>query len=71
MRMDILVAKVVFAVVFGVILINVVASGISIIGMITCPNCNPVVNAFIFIVVPIGAAFIGVSKVLEVFNLGG
>lgn len=69
--MDILVAKVVFAVVFGMILINVVAPGISIIGMVTCPNCNSVVNAFTFIVVPIAAAFIGVSKVINIFTSRG
>lgn len=69
--MDILVAKVVFAIVFGMILINVVAPGISIIGMVTCPNCNSVVNAFTFIVVPIAAAFIGVSKVINIFTSRG
>lgn len=69
--MDILVAKVVFSIVFGVILVNVVAPGISIIGMITCQGCNPVVSAFLFIVVPIATAFIGVSKVINVFTLRG
>lgn len=68
MQIDILVCKVVFAVIFGLILINIVAPGISMIGIITCPNCNSVVYAFLYIVVPIGAAFIGVSKVIDVFT---
>jgi hypothetical protein len=68
MGLEILAAKIVFAVIFGIILVNVVAPGISIIGMVTCPNCNSIVNAFIFIVVPIGAAFIGVTKVIEIFT---
>jgi len=71
MNLDILVAKVVFGVIFGVILINVVAPSVSLIGMITCPNCNPVVNAFTYIVVPLAAAFIGVSKVINIFTSRG
>lgn len=66
--MDIIVAKVVFAAIFAIILVNIVAPGISIIGIITCPNCNPVVNAFLYIVVPIATAFIGVSKVIDLFT---
>lgn len=68
MQIDIFVCKIVFAVVFGLILIEVVAPSIGIIGMITCTNCNAVVNAFEFIVVPMAAAFIGVSKVLDIFT---
>lgn len=68
MGIEIFVAKIVFAVIFGIMLVNIVAPSISIIGIITCPNCNSVVNAFIFIVVPIGAAFIGVSKVMNIFT---
>ena len=68
MNLEIMAAKVVFAAIFGIILIEIVAPSISIIGIITCPNCNSVVNAFMFIVVPMGTAFIGVSKVIDIFT---
>lgn len=71
MQTDILVAKVVFGAIFGLILINIVSPSIGIIGLMTCPNCNTVVNAFTYIVVPLSAAFIGVSKVINVFTLRG
>jgi len=68
MQIEILVAKVVFAAIFAIILIEVVAPSIGIIGIMTCPGCNPVVNAFTFIVVPMAAAFIGVQKIINIFT---
>ncbi len=69
MGAEILVAKIVFAAISGIILINIVSVTIGIIGIVRCNSCNPVVDTFLFIVVPLATAFIGVSKVLDIFTL--
>jgi len=68
MGLDTSVAKIVFAFIFALILIWVVRPGIAIIGMVTCPNCSSFINVILFIVVPIGAAFIGIYQVMSIFT---
>lgn len=60
--------KIVVGGVFLLILVffGVVAS--QVIGITQCTNCNPFLNAFIFVIVPISAIFIGIKRILEVFS---
>jgi len=68
MSLDMMVAKIAFALITGIILVWVVSPAIAVIGMVTCPNCNPFINAFIFVVVPVGLVFIGIYKVMGIFS---
>jgi len=68
MGLDTFVAKICFAFVFAVILVYVVNVGVSIIGITSCPNCDPFLNAFFFVVVPVAVVFIGIYKVIGVFS---
>ncbi len=68
MGLDTFIAKICFAFVFAVLLVYVAAPAISIIGIITCPNCDAFLNAFFFVVVPIGAVFVGIYQVIGVFS---
>lgn len=68
MGLEHFIAKIVFGGIFLLFLIWIVTPAISTIGLISCSNCNPFINAFIFVIVPVGAAFIGIKKVLEVFG---
>lgn len=60
--------KIVIGGIFLLILIFVVVPAVNIIGLIKCANCNPFINAFVFIIVPIAALFIGIKRILEVFG---
>lgn len=60
--------KIVIGGVFLLFLIFVISPAVNVIGLITCPKCNPFLNAFFFIIVPVGAIFIGIKRILEVFG---
>ena len=68
MGLDTTVAKIVFAFIFALILIWVIRPAIQVIGMVTCSNCSTFLNAIFFIVVPIGAVFVGLYKIMSIFT---
>jgi hypothetical protein len=68
MAVDTLLAKISFAFIFILVLMWVVRPAISVIGMVPCPGCNPFISAMLFVVVPIGAVFIGLYKIVGVFS---
>lgn len=68
MAIDTMVAKTIFAFVFALILIWVVRPAIAVIGMTTCPNCSPFITVMMFVVVPVGAVFIGIYQVFSIFT---
>ena len=68
MGLDTFVAKFCFAFIFAIFLVYVVNVGVSLIGMTPCPKCDPFLNAFFFVVVPVAVVFIGIYKVIGVFS---
>ena len=68
MGAEVLLAKITFVGIFALFLIWIVRPAISVIGVVTCPNCSMFMNTMMFIIVPLGAAFIGIYHVVSIFG---
>lgn len=68
MGLEHFVFKIAIGGIFLLFLIFVISEGIDIIGLITCPNCNSFINAFIFVIIPVAVMFIGIKRILDVFG---
>ena len=71
MEPGILLAKLTFAGIFALVLVFVVRPAVEVIGIVTCPGCNPFINTFMFVIVPMAAIFIGIYHVVSIFGTTG
>ena len=65
---DVLVAKITFALVFAIILIYFLPVSLAAFGMHTCTSCGFLVRTFVFSLLPVLLVFAGFYKIISVFT---